>query len=1079
MPLPRTEITIFHREELLLRRVLTPGQYIIGSDSSDLQVACPGISPRHAKLSLSAHLLTVEDLGSEHGSFINNRRIEEPVRLFPNQKLKLGSEAELTATRVREEDDPDASCSIQQAYVDRLLPPELRQRLKYEVNDEVGRGGMGTVFCAREMPIRREVAMKVMLSQASESAVARFIKEAQVTGQLEHPNIVPIHELGVDEHDQLFYTMKYVRGITLKEALSRLAYRDAEALRQFPLSRLLTIFDKVADAVAFAHSRRVIHRDLKPENIMLGKFGEVLVMDWGLSSVLPDEKAPLKKNGAVSPADNLSLLSAVVPCAADNALAGTPQYMAPEQARGEMRAIGTRSDIYSLGAILFHILFLEKPVSGDSVDEVLENVRAGRTRLQADEPSLRRLPHHGGQGPPVSLIAVARKAMAFAPADRYASVTELQSDIRNYSAGFATQAERAGVRRQLLLGLGRYRREAMWVAGFMVVLALVGASALVRLLQERQRSESALADLSATAPSFISQARLLAGQQRFEEALEALDYSLRLRPGAAEAHLLKGDVLQAKLNLSEAASAYREAERLDPSLQRARSNAELCERLATREAANGKLSREEMGELYETMVDERRLPALLLPLSRILGQENALTRQFWRERLDQLASPSDRSWDSRLVVRSDGQLELDLSDTPIADLSPISGMPISALNLRNCPHLEDLGPLQEMPLRSLILDGSGVVDLSALKPLKLEDLSIAGTGVVDLSPLAGSSLRRLDCSDIPASSFSALAQTRLETLSLAGTSVGELWFLRGLPLRVLRLDDCPSARGYSALLDLQNLEVLTLPKNFYALPVEELPSLRALSRQPRLRQILAEAVPTFRLGKEENSEAFWRQWEPELAWLEMLRRGEKGTAEHLADGSWSVSLRGSSVVDIGFLKGARISKLDLFGTSVADLRPLAGMPIHTLDLRLTKVVDLDPLRGMPLKELFLWRNMVTDFSPLSALPELEVLDLTETPFSDLQVLKTRRMKLLRLGSTKVTDLSPLAGMSLEKLHCDAVEVTSIRPLLECAGLRWLIPPVSGKDIELLKEHATLERISYFWNAESEPTLTAAEFWKTL
>ncbi|WP_367872756.1 protein kinase [Luteolibacter sp. Populi] len=1081
MPLPRTEITISHRGKLLLRSILTPGDYIVGSDSpdSDLRVDCPGISPRHARLSLSAHLLTVEDLGSTEGSFINDHRIVEPVRLFPNQKLKLGSEAELSATRFRDEEDPEASCSIQQAYVDRLLPPELRQRLKYEVNHEVARGGMGTVFCARETPIRREVAMKVMLSQANEGAVARFIKEAQVTGQLEHPNIVPIHELGVDEQDQLFYTMKYVRGITLKEALARLARGEPEALRQFPLSRLLAIFDKVSDAVAFAHSRRVIHRDLKPENIMLGKFGEVLVMDWGLSAVLPDQKGSSAKNGSAAPVaagDLVSLLSADLPGAADHSFAGTPQYMAPEQARGEIRAIDTRCDIYALGAILFNILFLERPIPGDEVEEVLENVRAGRTRLVEGPPLPRNLAHCGGQAPPVSLVAVVRKAMAPALADRYASVTELQSEIRNYAAGFATTAEQAGISRQFLLGLARYRREARWVAAFLLILAVVGGLALVRLFHERHRAESALADLSATAPSFIDQARLLAGQQRFEEALEALDYALRLRPDTVEAYLLKGDLLQANLRLSAAASAYRQAERLDPSLHRARSNAELCERLAAREASEGGLSREATGEIFEAMETERRLPALLLPISRILGKENAVIRQFWQEHLNQLGSPGSRSWETRLAVRADGQFELDLSDTSIADLGPISEMPISVLNLRKCGHIEDLEPLRKMPLRTLVLDGSGVVDLAPLKALKLEELSLAGTGVLDLSPLADSTLLRLDCSDIPAISFSALAQTRLETLSLAGTQVGDLWFLRGLPLRVLRLDDCPAARGYSALLDLRNLEVLTLPRNFYDLPVEDLSSLRVLSHRQHLRQVVADAVPTFRLGKEENSEAFWKQWEPELAWLEILRRAAKGSAERMPDGTWSVNLENSSVADIGFLKGARISKLKLLNAPVTDLGPLVGMPLESLDLRKTKVTDLAFLRDMPLKELLLWQNAVSDFSPISSLSKLESLDLSETSFSDLSLLPTKRMTLLRIGSTEVTDLSPLAGMHLEKLHCDNVAVTSIRPLLECEGLRWLIFPETALDIGLLEEYPTLERLSLHSGPESEPTHTAAEFW---
>ncbi len=106
-----------------------------------------------------------------------------------------------------------------------------------------------------------------------------------------------------------------------------------------------------------------------------------------------------------------------------------------------------------------------------------------------------------------------------------------------------------------------------------------------------------------------------------------------------------------------------------------------------------------------------------------------------------------------------------------------------------------------------------------------------------------------------------------------------------------------------------------------------------------------------------------------------------------------------------------------------------------------------------------------------------MLDLTETNFSDLRLLKTKRMRLLRLGSTKVTDLSPLAGMALEKLHCDTVEVTSVYPLLTCTGLRWLIPPSAATDVELLRDHPTLERLSYAWNAESEPTLAVSSFWK--
>lgn len=1079
MPVPRTEFTISREGEILSRHILTPGEYVLGSESEAFLVPHPSVAPQHVRLRVEGHGLTVEDLGSAAGTYLDGRRIEIEERWFPNQTLRLGGSVEMRASRLRDERDadPESSCSIQQAHVDRLIPPAIRHRLKYQVGGEVGRGGMGAVYLATEQTIRRSVAMKVMLAQTSEEAVARFIKEAQITGQLEHPNIIPVHELGVDEQDRLFYTMKQVRGVTLKKILGRLAAGDQETLSQYSFPQLLTVFEKVCDAVAFAHSRRVIHRDLKPDNIMLGSFGEVLVMDWGLAIVFPEKHAPASGNGTGT-GTCVSLLSAELPRRHGGDLAGTPQYMAPEQARGEIGAMGPLCDVYALGAILHSILFLENPIPGQEIDEVLENVRAGRTHLAVKpELSKKRFRHLGGLVPPASLVAVVRKAMAVAREDRYTSVKELQADVRAYVAGFATRAEQAGVWRHLLLGFSRYRRESILLVSFACVLAVIGGIALVRVLQERRRAESALANLADTAPTFVSQAQLLATQQRFDEALEKLDFALRLQPASLEAHLLKGDLLQSKLRLAEAAAAYRAAERLSPGIARARLNAERSEQLAASEKKDGKLSRQAIGHLYESMVNERRPAALLLPLNQLLGQENASTRQFWRERLNQLPATPDRPWDTRFVVKSDGQLELDLSDTAVVDLSPLKGMPLSVLNLRNCEHIMDLSPLSLLPLRALTLDGTGVSDLAPLKEMKLEELSLAGTRVSDLSPLSGSSLRRLDCSNTPVVDFTPLAQTRLESLSLAGTLVEDIWFLRGLPLRSLRLEDCQSARGYSVLLDLPNLEVLSLPRNFYTLPVEEITSLRALSRQSQIRTIVAGPLLPALTGKVDNSDAFWKQWGADLAWLEVLRRAAKGTAERLPDGSWSVVLRGSPAADLAFLQGARISRLDLFNTPVSNLRPLIGMPLKALDLRLSKVTDLEPLRDMPLKELLLWRNRVLDFSPLSSLRELEVLDLTETQFSDLRQLNTRNMKLLRLGNTKVTDLSPLAGFTLEKLHCDSVAVTSIRPLLRCEGLRWLIPPESATDIELLRAHPTLERLSYLWNAESEPSLTSTEFWE--
>ncbi|NBV25663.1 MAG: serine/threonine protein kinase, partial [Proteobacteria bacterium] len=162
----------------------------------------------------------------------------------------------------------------------------------YRPGREIARGGMGAVLDARDQKLGRSVAMKVMLRRnAPEEEQQRFLQEARVLGQLAHPNIVPVHDVGTDEQGRLFYTMKLVVGVTLHDVIGKLKAGDQETLAKYPLNALLTIFQKVCDAVAFAHSRGIIHRDLKPQNIMVGEFGEVLVMDWGLAKLLPGSPA--------------------------------------------------------------------------------------------------------------------------------------------------------------------------------------------------------------------------------------------------------------------------------------------------------------------------------------------------------------------------------------------------------------------------------------------------------------------------------------------------------------------------------------------------------------------------------------------------------------------------------------------------------------------------------------------------------------------------------------------------------------------------------------------------------------------
>jgi serine/threonine protein kinase/Leucine-rich repeat (LRR) protein len=1082
MPAP-TELTFKRAGEVLSVWTLGPGTYVIGRSEADLCVDDESISDRHALLTIMAHAVFINDMGSETGTFLNDKRIESSTRLFPNQKLRFGSAVFLEVCRKRDSSASEEATSTGKVHLERLIPGGKQSR--YDIGDQIAQGGMGAILQVRDTPIRRTVAMKVMLLDATERAVGRFIEEAQITGQLEHPNIVPVHELGIDEHEQPFYTMKYVRGVTLHEVITKLRSGDARTLLEYPLGRLLTIFQKVCDAIAFAHSRHVVHRDLKPENVMIGSFGEVLVMDWGLAKVISSEPKP--KEDVFPPAlseANISLPSVNISETLVGAIIGTPQFMSPEQARGETETIDTRSDVYSLGTILFMILYLRAPYEGKTREALLDNVRSGRIALnRRDDDGV--LIHEGpfahlpGGRPPESLLAVAIKAMALERVNRYQEVSALQAEISAYQNGFATSAENASFYRLMLLAIGRYKRETAIALAAVLVLLTVGITAFLKVSRERQRAETVLNELRNAAPAFAAQASSLIAEERFSEALEKLNYANKLCPNEPWYLASRGDVMESQQQFALAARAYREAERLDPGQVRARSNAVICERLEAERVETGKVSRESLTALLDLMAAEKRSPILMMPIARMLGEQHRVALEYCRERLRDFPLTPDRPLDQRLVVRPDGLLRLDLSDTTISDLQPLSGMPLAELDLRRCTSVRNLEPLAKVPLRRLILDSTGVADLRPLIGQQIEDLSLRDTAVSQLSPLMGMRLVQLDCSHLSVQNFDALVGAPIQRLVLSGAKVQDLKFLRGMPLRTLYLDGCSEARGYDLLFGLRSLETLVLPTTFYELPAEDLSAVQMLQRHRGLKQISARPLDTARPGNLQSADSFWNEWASDLKWLQPARAATGNPAfTRLLDRTWEVSFRNEKTLEnISFLKGARISKLDLASTIVSDLSPLAGIPIRSLDLRNSKVADISHLRGMPLSELYLYGTAVTDFTPLSTMSELKILDLSELPITDLSVLRSKKLELLRIGSTKVRDLSPLAGLPLRVFHGDNVEVSDVRPLTQCPELRWIVLPNNVSNVQLLKQLPKLERISEKFGHESMPVETAKEYWE--
>jgi serine/threonine-protein kinase len=291
-------------------------------------------------------------------------------------------------------------------------PPEAdRLDARFVTLGEIGRGGMGSVQRVFDQRLLREMALKVLDPRLGdhERRLARFLEEARVTGQLEHPNIVPVHDLGSDDsRSRWYFSMKLVQGVTLHQIIDR---AGPDRLEPDTLADLLQVFIKCCEAVAFAHSRGVIHRDLKPSNVMVGEFGQVYVMDWGVARI----------RGAAAEADGGSPTETDAP----GDVIGTPCYMSPEQARGAHESVDERSDVFTLGATLFHLLAGRPPYDGRTYYAVL--IQALQRRCLTPEEIEPRVP------PALSRIAM--RAMAADPAERYASASELQRAVEDFLRG--------------------------------------------------------------------------------------------------------------------------------------------------------------------------------------------------------------------------------------------------------------------------------------------------------------------------------------------------------------------------------------------------------------------------------------------------------------------------------------------------------------------------------------------------------------------------------------------------------------------------------------------------------------------
>lgn len=399
----------------LVRCLLRRGRYIIGSEAkNEIVVADDSVSGRHARLTVvSENEMFIEDLESANGTSVDGVAADGSMPVSLAARVALG----LCTLELQRGGLP--------AAVFEHLPEGFLRESRYTVGEAVVEGSTSTIFAGHDITLGRDVAIKVLRpeSQAQSEHVLRFIREAQITSQLQHPGILTVYELGQNERKELYYTTRFIEGGTLGDVLDSLSAREEGAAERFPLTRLLVAFQKVCDAIAYAHSRGVVHAALRPDTISLGFFGEVVVISWCHARILQvdAEEHELARPVTATPSDAAPPLSS---------------YMAPEAASGAWEFVSARTDVYALGAILYRMVTLHRPFTFEDPALLRDAITHGDIRKPAQfakEPH----PHCPGGRYPGQLVTIALKAMALDPAARYASVPDFQAAIAAWQQGLA------------------------------------------------------------------------------------------------------------------------------------------------------------------------------------------------------------------------------------------------------------------------------------------------------------------------------------------------------------------------------------------------------------------------------------------------------------------------------------------------------------------------------------------------------------------------------------------------------------------------------------------------------------------
>lgn len=941
----------------------------------------------------------------------DTQQIPEPPgdTLSGMETVHIDIDGLFSGTETQEQTTPIRFENLELTAEDILSTLSRKPQEKYKFRKSIGQGGMKVVIQVKDRDTTRDIAMAMLPDAQSrpKQEILRFIEEARITASLEHPNIVPVHDIGVDDYGSPYFTMKLIRGETLASVLRKLHDGDPEYLENYPLDKLLRIFLKICNGVAFAHSKGVLHLDLKPENVQLGDYGEVILMDWGLAKLV-----------SVPESDNSAPLDAQVVQqgnrTGDGVRKGTPGYMAPEQAAGKNSQKSFRTDVYSLGAILYSLLTYCNPLEGNDVGKLLTATIRGDVVPPSQRTPERLIP--------AGLEAVVLKAMAVDPAGRYSGAKELRNEVLAFLSGFATHAERATLWKKAFLLMCRHKITSIAVA--VALLLGLGTGIYAAVDYKLQHGDwIPVYDMNFTDSG---------------TSLEKFSFY--------DAFLQKQT---APWSLTDSGLRVKRGEWLwltDPNL---RENIRVVLEFTASGAEGG----------LDICINARRKPMKewhgfpqgygAQTVGTLNGMDQILKNETQSSAPEMIAASMERKsrpGENRHVIeftrRNDRlTLKIDRMEISAVDLFPFAGREFASVGIRSFDssiHIQNLQVYRlALPLKaSPVVAGDSLVETRHFSDAIEKYLMIADDYV--RGPVAEEALAK---AYVTAASHVDDPQTRTQILIGIKRRLASRFTTFAYQTKILEIDALMLWKdgNYKSSLSIVNDILLRSPNSGI---------MKSILQQPHVK------LPEYLLPEFMGLVARTR----ELTRLNLSNYGVRDLTPLAGMKLTYLDCSGNDLSALRGLEGMPLEYLDCSENHITSLEPLRGIPLKTLACQINQISDLSPLEASSLRDLNCAWNLIPGLEALRNF-SLERFACRGNGIESLEPLRGMPLKRLDAGMNPVETLDPLRDLPLEWLRLDATPIVSLNPLsnmslsllsiANCSKIKDFSPLLTLRSLELI------------------------------